>query len=61
MADSGVWMAYHSDWSGFVVFASEIAALRHAVENSMQVGFVTWGMDLGGDRYPDRVEPNLNV
>jgi len=45
---SGVWLAYHSDWSGWVVFASEIKALRHAVENSMQVKFLEFGADPRG-------------
>lgn len=29
------WLAYYSDWSGFVVFADEVQALRHAVMNHM--------------------------
>jgi hypothetical protein len=42
----GVWVAWHSDWSGVAVFASEVACLRHAVANSMQVAFVEYGADL---------------
>ena len=32
-----IWMAYHTDWSGFALFATEIEALRYAVAHSMQV------------------------
>jgi hypothetical protein len=42
----GAWVAYYSDRSGAYVFASEIEALRKAVESSMQVRFVKWGEDL---------------
>lgn len=31
------WVAYHDDWSGFRVFRSEVAALRHAVGRGMEV------------------------
>jgi hypothetical protein len=48
----GVWVAYHSDWSGLAIFGDEIDALRHAVSNSMNVGFAEFGADLGGGRYP---------
>ena len=48
----GVWFAFHYDWSGFSVFASEILALRYAVENGMHVGFAKWGDELGGNRVP---------
>lgn len=34
---SVVWMAYYSDWSSFALFATEIEALRYAVEKSMHV------------------------
>ncbi len=40
------WVAYHSDYSGFVVFHSEITALRHAVENHMQVKRLESGEEL---------------
>jgi hypothetical protein len=41
----GVWLAYHGDWSGWVVFAAEIEALRHAVDHSMRVKFLKYGED----------------
>jgi hypothetical protein len=41
-----VWIAYHDDWSGFVVFKNEVEALRHAVDHSMQVGRVNYGDDV---------------
>lgn len=50
--DSGVWVAYHSDWSGFAIFDNEMEALRHAVANTMSVGLAKFGEDLGGGRYP---------
>lgn len=40
---SGYWLAYHGDWSGFVACATEIEALRYAVDYSMSVAFVRWG------------------
>lgn len=48
----GVWVAYHSDWSGFAIFDDEMEALRHAVSNTMSVGLAKFGEDLGGGRYP---------
>lgn len=48
----GVWVAYHSDWSGFAIFDNEMEALRHAVANTMSVGLAKFGEDLGGGRYP---------
>lgn len=48
----GCWVAYHSDWSGFALFDDEVAALRHAVSNSMSIGRAEWGQELGGGRYP---------
>lgn len=36
-----VWIAYHFDWSGFALFATEVEALRHAVDRSMSVGELT--------------------
>lgn len=42
----GVWVAYHDDWSGAAVFASEVACLRHAVDNSMSASFVEYGIEL---------------
>lgn len=49
---AGCWVAYHSDWSGLALFNDELEALRHAVANSMTVGWATWGQELGGGRYP---------
>ena len=40
---TGVWLAYYSDWSSWAVFAEEIDALRHAVENAMSVKFLEFG------------------
>lgn len=40
---SGVWIAYHPDWSGFAVFPIELEALRYAQSRSMTVKFVEWG------------------
>lgn len=51
-APTGVWVAYHSDWNGFAIFDDEVAALRHAVANSMSIGFSPFGQELGGGRYP---------
>lgn len=42
----GVWLAYYSDRSGAAIFATEIEALRHAVEWSMAVRFVLFGQDV---------------
>jgi hypothetical protein len=39
----GVWIAYHSDGSGLVVFASELEALRYALPSGMQVKFALFG------------------
>lgn len=39
----GVWIAYYSDRSAVAVFATEIDALRHAVERRMEVRFQEWG------------------
>ena len=36
-----VWMAYYLDWSQFALFETEVEALRHAVEHSMQVRKIT--------------------
>lgn len=45
---SGVWVAYHIDWSGFVFFEDEVSALRHGVANMMSVKFVKYGEDPRG-------------
>lgn len=55
MPDNGVWLAYYSDWSGISMFASEVEALRHAVDNSMSVGFCRFGHEYGGGRYPEPI------
>jgi hypothetical protein len=39
------WVAYYDDWSGFRIFRSEVAALRHAVGRSMEVVSVASGED----------------
>lgn len=36
-----VYLAYYDDWSGFALFATEVEALRHAVEHSMKVKTIT--------------------
>lgn len=41
-----VWVAYHSDRSGFYVAASEVEALRWAVTRYMSVKAVTLPSDL---------------
>ena len=40
------WLAYHYDRSGAVLFATEVEALRYAVENHMHVKQVVWGEDV---------------
>lgn len=42
----GAWVALHSDYSGISIFATEIEALRHAVDKSMTVRFVPWGGEI---------------
>lgn len=54
MADDGVWMTYHYDWSGFALFATEVEALRDAVDKSRVVGFAPYGEDFGGGRTPPK-------
>ena len=44
-ADAGAWVAYYTDWSGLRLFASEVDALRYAVDHGMAVLFVAWGED----------------
>lgn len=42
----GVWVAYHSDWSGAQVFLEEIDALRWALDNACtSVKFWEFGQD----------------
>lgn len=41
MGKSVIWMAYYSDRSAIVLFETEMEALRHAVEHSMQVKKLT--------------------
>jgi hypothetical protein len=43
MTEDGVWVAYYSDGSDFVVFAEEIEALRYALGYQMNVKFVRYG------------------
>jgi hypothetical protein len=40
---AGIWVAFYSDLSETVVFDSELAALRHAVEREMSVKFIQYG------------------
>lgn len=43
----GYWVAYYSDRSSAVVFASEVEALRHAVANHMdKVEHRPWGAEV---------------
>jgi hypothetical protein len=42
----GVWLAYYNDWSGMAVFATEVEALRYAVQKGMAVAFAKFGVDL---------------
>ena len=39
----GAWIAYHPDGSGWVIFATELEALRYALPYSMQVKFARFG------------------
>jgi len=41
----GVWIAYSSDWSGFLIFRDELRCLRHAVAKSMNVVFCPFEQD----------------
>lgn len=41
-----VWIARYPDCSGLAAFATEIEALRYAVEHSMEVVHVPWGEDI---------------
>jgi hypothetical protein len=40
------WVAFYADNSSIVVVRTELAALRHAVANSMQVRRANWGEEL---------------
>jgi hypothetical protein len=44
--ETGCWLAYYADWSGMVVFQTEVECLRHAVKRGMSVKLVEWGTDL---------------
>ena len=44
------WLAYHEDWSGMAVFATELDALRHANGTSMVVAPLTDGQTFGPGR-----------
>lgn len=46
VTDTGVWVVYYDDFSGFAVFSSEIAALRYAVSRTMQIAQVAFGEDV---------------
>ena len=41
----GVWVASYGDRSGYALFATEIDALRHAVDKGMRVEFVEFGSE----------------
>jgi hypothetical protein len=41
----GVWVAFNSDGSAFVPFATEIEALRYALPYAMAVTFARYGDD----------------
>lgn len=43
--EGGYWLAYYTDWSGFVAFGDELACLRHAIEHSMAASWVPFGVD----------------
>lgn len=43
---AGCWAAYYSDYSAVAIFGTEIAALRHAVDNAMSVLYWEFGKDL---------------
>lgn len=43
---SGVWVALYQDASHVAVFATEIEALRHAIDKQMTVKFVPYGEDI---------------
>ena len=45
-AETGCWIAYYADHSGATLFASEIQALRFAIETGMSVKFVEFGADI---------------
>jgi len=45
-AQRHVWCAYHSDGSVFVLFGTELAAMRYAVENDMKCQAVAFGVGL---------------
>lgn len=47
-----IYVCYYHDWSGLAIFLDEVAALRYAVENHMEVGVVKQGESIGGGRYP---------
>ena len=44
--NGGIWLAYHSDWSGFAMFGVELDALRYAVDRNMLVQWVPTGVDV---------------
>jgi hypothetical protein len=41
----GYWIAYYSDWSGFLVFDNELECLRYAVERSMMATWSPFGVN----------------
>lgn len=57
---AGVWVAYYADGSGFVMFATEVEALRHAVDNGMMVRFARFGDEDWQTRPKESVPPTLH-
>jgi hypothetical protein len=58
-AGGGVWVAYYHDGSGFVVFSTEIEALRYALANSMTVRYARFG-DPDWRTRPDDPTPEVS-
>ena len=56
MTEWGAWVAYYSDMSDVVVFATELEALRYAVAHSMEVVWVRSGQALDEARAAGRAE-----
>lgn len=46
MSDDLLWCAYHSDFSGIALFATELQALRYCVAENMKIKRVQRGKDL---------------
>lgn len=46
VSDDLLWCAYHSDFSGIALFATELQALRYCVAENMKIKRVQRGKDL---------------